>query len=482
MRVQDFPASLALRSPTVAGRIPASLVIIATDFVALALAFSASVVTTDLLQIRLFDRDPGEFYSPYLGDRAMIVAALCVPLAAWFARHRHYTGRRTFWTELKHILLGVGFVMLVDGWLHFAMKVQVSRLWHVHLWVYAAAFLVTGRILVRKLLVHLGQWQRATLVVGKQEDINEFKSFAARERYLGYEVRASIPTEQSASALLQQLSDQLADPRLAYVAIASDGLSTTLLSQLVEMVERRRIRYGVIPPLRKMPLLGLEIEDFFGSDFIMLQNHRRSLEDPTVRTLKRCFDIGVASVLIVLTSPLMLALAFLIRLDGQPVLYRSSRIGYRYARFSALKFRTMRENAGQLLARLLATDLAIRAEWEANFKLRNDPRITPLGRLMRRTSLDELPQLFNVIRGDMSLVGPRPILPDEVERYRPCMHLYTSVRPGITGMWQVSGRNSIDYDKRIQLNNWYVHNWSFWHDTVILTRTVQVVLSREGAA
>ena len=123
----------------------------------------------------------------------------------------------------------------------------------------------------------------------------------------------------------------------------------------------------------------------------------------------------------------------------------------------------------------------LRKQWQVEHKLRSDPRVSPLGRFLRRTSLDELPQLINVIRGEMSLVGPRPVVRSELPRYGDQVGYYLMVRPGMTGLWQVSGRNDVDYDTRVYLDSWYVKNWSLWHDLVILFKTISVVLTRQGA-
>ena len=149
--------------------------------------------------------------------------------------------------------------------------------------------------------------------------------------------------------------------------------------------------------------------------------------------------------------------------------------------FGCLKFRTMVPDADGVLRRLLEVDPRARAEWERDFKLKDDPRITPIGDFLRRTSLDELPQLWNVLKGEMSLVGPRPIIEEEVERYGDQVGYYLETRPGITGLWQISGRNSIGYDDRVALDSWYVRNWSIWYDLVILVKTIAVVLRGKGA-
>ena len=197
---------------------------------------------------------------------------------------------------------------------------------------------------------------------------------------------------------------------------------------------------------------------------------------------KRLFDIAAASVLLFTFLPLMLFIALAIwSTERGPIFFGHDRIGYRGRRFRCLKFRSMVPDAKQVLEQHLAQNPAARAEWEASQKLRNDPRITPLGRFLRETSLDELPQLLNVVRGDMSLVGPRPIVQDEIARYGRDIGAYTSTRPGITGLWQVSGRSDVDYTQRVQLDARYVITWSLIGDFLILLATIKVVFSRAGS-
>lgn len=197
---------------------------------------------------------------------------------------------------------------------------------------------------------------------------------------------------------------------------------------------------------------------------------------------KRLFDIATASFLLLALLPVLLFVALLIfSFDTGPVLYGHDRIGYRGRRFRCLKFRSMIPNSTQVLERHLAENPAARAEWDATQKLRSDPRITPLGKFLRTTSLDELPQLINVVRGDMSLVGPRPIVQAEAARYGNKLPAYLCARPGITGLWQVSGRSDVDYDRRVMLDEAYVATWSLPGDVSILLRTVKVVFSQTGS-
>ena len=196
----------------------------------------------------------------------------------------------------------------------------------------------------------------------------------------------------------------------------------------------------------------------------------------------RVLDIS----LILLAAPYIL-LAFLvliiaIKLDSKgPVFYRQTRIGRYGRKFYVYKFRTMVENADRILQTYLANSPELKAEWLATHKLKQDPRITRIGVTLRKLSLDELPQLWNIIIGDMSLVGPRPIVDAEVEKYGKCFNLYIQVRPGLTGLWQVSGRNDTTYEQRVELDEYYILNRSLKFDLQILLKTVFVVLRKDGA-
>jgi exopolysaccharide production protein ExoY len=189
-----------------------------------------------------------------------------------------------------------------------------------------------------------------------------------------------------------------------------------------------------------------------------------------------------ALLLLLLLSPLMATVAWLIcRRDGAPVFFAHYRVGCNGKLFRCLKFRTMFRNSEQTLADLLMDDPNARAEWKRDQKLAHDPRITPVGNFLRRTSLDELPQLFNVLRGEMSLVGPRPITVAELARYGRVRWHYLCVRPGMTGLWQVSGRNNTSYEERVALDHRYVERRSLWLDVCILLKTVGVVMAGDGA-
>ena len=196
----------------------------------------------------------------------------------------------------------------------------------------------------------------------------------------------------------------------------------------------------------------------------------------------RVLDMVVAALALCLLSPVMLIVALMVALERRgPVIFRHTRIGLGGRRFPVLKFRSMRMDADQVLAAHLASEPAAAAEWARDHKLRDDPRITPLGRLLRKTSLDELPQLWNVLLGDMSVVGPRPIVEAEIQRYGRFFDAYCGIRPGITGVWQVSGRNNVTYRRRIAMDALYARRKNVLLDLRLIAATVPAVLMRKGS-
>ena len=199
-------------------------------------------------------------------------------------------------------------------------------------------------------------------------------------------------------------------------------------------------------------------------------------------SLVRCLDFVLAILLLIFLSPMMIAVAAVIWLqDGGRPMFGHDRVGLNGRLFRCWKFRSMVIDADQKLLHVLASDPEARLEWDTDHKLRQDPRVTRLGTFLRKSSLDELPQLINVVLGEMSLVGPRPIVAEEVDKYGRQFRWYRQVRPGITGLWQVSGRNDLDYRRRVALDVLFVKRFSLWLYIAILLRTAPAVLSREGA-
>lgn len=217
--------------------------------------------------------------------------------------------------------------------------------------------------------------------------------------------------------------------------------------------------------------------EMLNSDTVRSEDGRRRFQAPVGGRGKRIVDVIIATTALVLVSPLMIAMAILVRFNmGSPVIYAHPRVGVNGRIFRCYKFRTMVTNSDEILARHLAENPASAHEWRTARKLSKDPRVTWLGQMLRRSSIDELPQLFNVLRGDMSCVGPRPIVTDELKPYGENAEEYLAARPGVTGIWQVCGRNSLAYSSRVKLDAMYVRRWSMLVDLVILVKTVPALL------
>jgi Undecaprenyl-phosphate galactose phosphotransferase WbaP len=224
---------------------------------------------------------------------------------------------------------------------------------------------------------------------------------------------------------------------------------------------------------------SLAIRDFEG---LIGVEARRNTLSALWSSLKRIVDFMGALLGMLLLAPFLLIIAVLIKLDSSgPVFYVQPRVGMDGKRIRIYKFRTMLMNAEQALAEHLHLNAAARLEWDQTQKLRDDPRITRVGKFLRKFSIDEFPQLFNVLLGEMSMVGPRPIMVDQIIRYGAGIDIYRGIRPGLTGLWQVSGRNHTTFQERANFDVYYVRHWSIWLDIYIILRTVWVVLSRDGA-
>jgi Undecaprenyl-phosphate galactose phosphotransferase WbaP len=264
-----------------------------------------------------------------------------------------------------------------------------------------------------------------------------------------------------------------------YAIVAIHAAPGGYLRRVIEDYCRGFGHVLLVPDMPDVCSLGVKARDIDGELGLELPQrlfHRGSA------AAKRLMDVAASAILLVVLIPLFLVIALAIKLTSRgPIFYGHLRNG-RYGKpFKALKFRTMVLGAEKVLADFLFSHTEYIPEWERNHKLRNDPRITKVGKWLRRSSLDELPQLLNVLMGQMSLVGPRPIIDAEIPKYGRGYGLYTRVLPGLTGLWQVSGRNNTTYEERVAFDEQYVHNWSVWLDIYILVRTIKTVVTAEGA-
>ncbi len=442
-------------------------------------------------------------------DRATVIGhgVVIVLTIGWFwLLLEHYARRRPFWDELREIFRVLAVMFMVSGAAAFVAGLETGRGSHLIVWALNFLLIPLGRAGARQLLDDLGLWQRPAVIVGTGENARDAYLAINSERGMGYHILGFIkvgPNDEPAPSTggsgqsegesltigaetfpifapttsLESLLAMLGTPQ---IILALDSLTDTENQTLVQRLLAVHRNIHIVPSLRGLPLFGTQISHFFSHEVLFL-TVRNNLSRRGPIWIKRLFDLVATSLLLVLLSPLFLVLSLLIRRSGGTAFYGHTRVGRDGKPFKCIKFRSMRPDADKVLKDLLENDPAARAEWDQDFKLKNDPRITPVGHFLRRTSLDELPQLINVVKGEMSLVGPRPIVTDELERYGDYVSLYLQVLPGVTGLWQVSGRNDTSYAERVSLDAWYVQNWSLWYDIAILFKTVGVVFNKRGA-
>lgn len=265
------------------------------------------------------------------------------------------------------------------------------------------------------------------------------------------------------------------------VIIAAPGISKERLQEIITEIQPRVKNISFIPDLIGTPMASVDASILFSEKILML-NLRNNLSRAYNRIFKRVFDLVLTIIGGILISPILLGIAVAVCISNRGgIIFSHKRVGMYGKNFNCYKFQTMVNDADKVLEKYLAENPDARREWDETFKLTNDPRVTKLGNFLRRTSLDELPQLWNVILGDMSLVGPRPIIEEEVPRYGKNIREYYMVLPGITGMWQVSGRSDTTYPERVAMDTWYVRNWSVWIDIMYLFKTVKAVVTGRGA-
>ena len=262
----------------------------------------------------------------------------------------------------------------------------------------------------------------------------------------------------------------------SYAVFLAEDLTQLELNVLVDRYRSKFSHIIVVPELTGMSSLCVNTKNIGGMLGLEVSQH------PIHDRLKRCLDVALALTLGIFVAPICVLLAILSKLDSPgPIFYSQRRIGLSGAPFQAWKFRSMVVDSNEMLRTHLENNAAAREEWERSQKLRDDPRVTRVGRILRKTSMDELPQVWNVLKGEMSFVGPRPIVESEIRHYGDNFDLYKRVRGGITGLWQVSGRSDTTYEERVVLDSFYARNWSVWLDLCILFRTFSVVLFRKGA-
>ena len=409
---------------------------------------------------------------------------------------RLYMRRLFFWNEVHDIIKAVFLAIIVILAIVSLGKLsdEMSRFIIVILGVELVLFLPIERLWVKKILYRMFLWKEGVLIIGdNSKAILVAEAILRNEKYMGYYIlgflgenieRKSVKIRGKEYPILGSVKDILetiSKYKMDSVVIALSP-SDYDIEKIVNSIYGYVKEVYIVPDIKGVSLLNADLYFFFMEQIFLLRI-KSNLLNLSHKFLKRLFDIIFSLLLIPFFLPIMIIIGILIKLDSRgPIFFIQERIGIFGKKFRVFKFRTMYLDADFRLDAYLKDNPSAREEWDKYKKLRGfDPRVTRVGKIIRQLSLDELPQIFNVLLGDMSFVGPRPYLEGELKRYEDYAKIILMIPPGITGLWQTSGRNELSFEERLRLDTWYVLNWTLWLDIVILLKTIKVILTREGA-
>lgn len=472
---------------SVMARYMAPFILLVGDYLAVVAAISLACYLRESVLPLVFPHWP-------LFKASTVYVFISVPLVYlfFFLYDGSYTRRLPLWQGIERVFrictyVGALAIMLM----YFLGKAeQISRLVVGMTWLFSFFSLALVRVALKRLLVQLGLWQRPVILVGAGRTAELLYQAFEKDKGLGYEIVGVVEDSWRERPLVrqvpclgtfQQVEEVVKESGVQDVVLAVPGIPREQLLELMYRLQPHVRNLTIVPDLFGVPMGNMTVDTLFDQKTVLLRVHNNLLRQRN-RIFKRLFDICACLLGGFLILPVLAMLALLIRVSSPgPAIFAHTRLGEHGKAFACYKFRTMVCDGEEVLANHFARHPEARLEWERDFKLKDDPRITPIGAWLRKTSLDELPQLWNVLRGEMSLVGPRPIVEEEVSRYEEYIQDYYIVKPGITGLWQVSGRNDIDYPERVRMDSWYVRNWSVTLDLVLLAKTIGVVLERKGA-
>jgi Undecaprenyl-phosphate galactose phosphotransferase WbaP len=454
-----------------------AVVLMLTDFFSLYIAFFLT------LQLRWFA------VAPRVAAYDQVFSLLVVVLLIKLYRSGLYPGVGLHYVdELRHLVNGVNTTFIIVFAATFLLKTAsiYSRITLLFIWLLCLLLIPLGRYLVRQLFIRVGAWGVPVAIIGDPEKARKLADYFRLSAGYGIRPRLLIDPAAAPDAAHPHYPGQ-SNTRLMQQARGL-GLKDALvliedLNDVDALIDRYHFNFQRLILIKdqvgKYGLSSLKPLDFSSVLGLQVKNN---LLSPWSQFLKKLTDIFGSFLGLLLVSPLLGLISALIKLDSPGrIFYRQARIGRDGKKYTLFKFRTMHIGADQILKSHLAQDPELQKEWDCYQKLKNDPRITRFGKFLRKYSLDELPQLFNIVRGEMSLVGPRPILPDQQIMYGPYYKDYIQVVPGITGLWQVSGRNQTSFERRAELDNEYIQRWSIWMDIFILFKTIKVVFWHHGA-
>lgn len=440
------------------------------------LAFVLTLFLSELMRFKILPLLIDVSSNPAAGKGLYVFAPIWI---AEFMVRGLYTRRNTFQSEIKHILLShFSACVLLFAFSFLFRFFHISRGVIVILSVLGGVIFPIERYIIRWFIYKAGIWGKRVIVVCTKEVSETVVNFVGNNFYMGY--YNPIIVRFNPHSFKEDIKRLFKKVNNADLIICIKGIPFGVVEEMIEKGSSFAESIKIIPDLPYISLSAIEPQLFEGT-FLLQVNI--NLAKPWNRWFKEVFDRLLGLLMIIILSPLLMFVAILIYFDdGLPILYRQDRIGRKGKSFRLYKFRTMFRDADTRLDEYLSKNPQAKEEWRRFMKLKGfDPRVTRTGRMLRKISIDELPQLFNVLKGDMSLIGPRPYLERELERMGVHKDIIMRVKPGITGLWQVSGRNELGFEERLKLDEFYVRNWSIWLDIYILMKTVWVVIAGRGA-
>ena len=397
-----------------------------------------------------------------------------------------------YWEKVKIIFRSITIGIVLSIVLMYAGHIlnNVSRLFVILSYGFILFYIILFRYILARTLIKLNVLAIPVLLVGAGKTAELVDIHFSNMPLAMYKIVGFVDDNPKSSVLankyecLGKFSDAEAVIKkynIPNVLVCAPGLESRKLVTLINKLQILVEKVTFVPELFGIPAANIQARGLMNEQTLILEV-KNNLAQRRNRLFKRIFDITATVIGGILILPVALIVAILIYLDSPgPIVFGHKRVGQGGKEFPCYKFRSMVPNAQEALEIYLKENPEAREEWERDFKLKDDPRVTKIGKFLRKTSLDELPQLWNVLIGDMSLVGPRPIVRAEVEKYGGYINDFYLVPPGITGVWQVSGRSDTTYEERVLMDSWYVHNWSIWIDIVYLVKTVFAVIKSKGA-
>ena len=451
-----------------------SILSLINDYVAIIIAQSLSIVISEVSLTKI--------------DIFVIIPFTYV---FFIASAKLYSQNILFWKRIERLFYSSIYSIMAIYLIYFRIELNHSVIFFFSLWIFSFFCLIGMRFCLKKVLNKYDYFRIPLLIIGGEEAVEVFVKNINNDIEMGtYRVIGLISNNKPIDKLknyrllgnFNKIEDIINKTGINSVLVALSTEDKDKMKEIVRRVQPLVKNVCIIPNISDIPMNSIDVETFLNEKF-MLIHIRNNLARKINKFIKFMFDYIIGIILLIPIMPILFICCIWVKLDSKgPIFYNAKRIGKNGKEFTCYKFRSMHINGDELLKDYLSKNPEAKKEWDEFQKLHDyDPRVTKAGKIMRRTSLDELPQIFNVLKGEMSLVGPRPYLPREKNMMGDFYKIIISTVPGITGYWQVNGRSDVTFEGRLKMDDWYIRNWSVWIDIVLLVKTIKAVFYSKGA-